>query len=243
VSDSPNLKPLKLAEFLRQALDLEDSVESLASEIAPFKQDVNAGISTIELDSSVGIAPFLIYYYELATVDASGKSGADLFEADLRTLERSAQIDSPGPRIMAHAVAGAEAYILATTPTTHRVLTGAEPPQEAGRPGVPIDSTSSLTLRDDAANRLLELLANANQVASTWLAALRSAEGDAAPDDFIQFTEAESALALFVLDDRSIRDLLTTLNLMVESARRLAPEPGEPERSTGQERSSGDSLT
>ena len=45
------------------------------------------------------------------------------------------------------------------------------------------------------------------------------AEGkDPHAGEFVEFNEAETALALYVLDDRSIRDLLATLNLMIESA-------------------------
>ncbi|MGD9711778.1 MAG: hypothetical protein AB7V46_06910, partial [Thermomicrobiales bacterium] len=182
-------------------------------EIAPFKEDVNAGISTIELDSSVGSAPFLIYHYLLDVPDADGRSGRDLFEADVRTLERSAMIDSPGPRIVAHAVTDSEAFILATTPATHRALTGESPPPPRGE---------EPTSRADAASKLLEALAETNRLAGNWLSALRAeSETDGKNLDageFVEFNAAETALALFILDDRSIRDLLATLNLMIESA-------------------------
>ena len=65
VSDSNDSQHLRIADFVRQALDLDETATSLAGEIVPFKRDVNAGISTIELDSSVGVAPFLIYHYLL----------------------------------------------------------------------------------------------------------------------------------------------------------------------------------
>jgi len=204
---------LKLAEFMRQALSLEETAESLADEIETFKEDVNAGISTIELDSSVGPAPFLIYHYLLAVSNAESRSGRELFDVDVRTLERAAMIDSPGPRILAHAVADDEAFILATTPAAHRALTGEAP--QARHAGASTD-------RSEAASRLVEVLVEANQLAGAWLSALRSeSEADGMnPEagEFVEFNVAEAALALFVLDDRSIRDLLTTLNLMIESA-------------------------
>ncbi len=217
MADTTNVK-LKLAEFLRQALELDDSAEALAGESAPFKEEPHASIWTIELDSSVGVAPFLIYHYMLETMGLDGRSGKEIFDSDLRTLERSAMIDTPGPRIMAHAVAEGEAFILATTPATHRVLTGqapAEPPPDPAE-----------TDRASAANELLDVLANANRLAGQWLAALRK-DGEAAGLDthhgeFVEFNEAETALALYILDDRSIRDLLAVLNLMIESARGLA---------------------
>src|SRR5215218_6440222 len=97
---------LKLASFVVQALDLGDSPDDLAAEITALKRDLNAGISSIELDSSVGPAAFLVYHYRLDVPDAEGRSGADLFAADLATLERAAEQDTPGPRILAHATAG-----------------------------------------------------------------------------------------------------------------------------------------
>lgn len=224
-------RQLRLAEFLRQALELSDDAESLAAEIVPFKENVNAGIFTIELDSSVGVAAFLIYHYLLETADEAGKTGADLFEADLRTLERSAMVDSPGPRIMAHAVAGSEAFILATTPATHRVLTGGATQPRAAE--LRVEPEKAAGIRSESATRLVEALADANQLAGSWLAAIRSADpaDEESPIDseFIEFNEAESALALFVLDDRSIKDLLTVLNLMIESARRLSQPAAGPD--------------
>jgi hypothetical protein len=123
---------------------------------------------------------------------------------------------------MAHAVAGNFAFILATSPATHRALTGQES-LPAARSG------SGPSGREAAASQLLDALANANRLAAGWLAALRAAgEGqDAERSDVIEFNEAETALALYVLDDRSIRDLLSVLNLMIESARRLGPSPSD----------------
>ena len=133
---------------------------------------------------------------------------------------------------MAHAVAGNEAYILATTPATHRALTGEAPGAGAPRSAsLSVDPESAAGIRSEAASKLVEALADANQLAASWLAAIRAgaAEGgvDVASGEFIEFNEAETALALYVLDDRSIKDLLSVLNLMIESAKRLsASEPG-----------------
>ncbi|MBX3071330.1 MAG: hypothetical protein KF883_12575 [Thermomicrobiales bacterium] len=208
---------LRLSEFLRQALSLEDVSTELAEELSPFKQDDNAGIWTIELESSVGVAPFMIYHYLLEIAGADGRTGKTLFDADLKTLERSAMIDSPGPRILAHAVAEGEAFILATTPAAHRSLTG----EGEYRPLADEDGTE----RSEAASKLIEALAEANKLAGAWLAALRAdsiAQGkNPQAGEFVEFNEAETGLALYVLDDRSIRDLLATLNLMIESARNL----------------------
>ncbi len=94
---------LRLAAFLNEALDLQEDTDTLAGEILPFKRDLNAGISTVELDSSIGPAAFLIYHYALNTDDEDGRPGRDLFQSDLRTLERAATLNTPGPRILAHA--------------------------------------------------------------------------------------------------------------------------------------------
>ncbi|CAN5564178.1 hypothetical protein BH23CHL5_BH23CHL5_00720 [soil metagenome] len=219
---------LRLAEFLRQALDLNEEANSLAGEIVPFKQDSNAGIYSIELESSVGVAPFLIYHYLLESTNTEDRTGRELFDVDLKTLERAATIDSPGPRIMAHAIAGDEAFILATTPATHRVLTGQDRESGLRSAELQTDTSTSSRIRHEAATKLVEALADANQLAAAWLSAIRSDEGGAivpSPGtDFIEFNEAETALALYVLDDRSIKDLLAVLNLMIESARSLTTE-------------------
>ena len=59
---SESLEPiaLRLAAFINEALELDEDPSDLAEEILPFKRDQNAGISTIELDSSIGVAAFLI---------------------------------------------------------------------------------------------------------------------------------------------------------------------------------------
>jgi hypothetical protein len=231
MTNTPDPQTLRLADFVRQALDLNESPASLAGEIVPFKRDSNAGISTIEFDSTVGVAPFLIYHYLLDATNDEGKTGGDLFQADLKTLERAAMIDSPGPRIMAHAVAGDEAYILATTPATHRVLTGNESATgEASQGGLRADPEKADGIRSEAAGKLVEALADANQLAAQWLAAIRSSDVglgvDADVGEYIEFNEAETALALYVLDDRSIKELLAVLNLMIESAKRLSESSG-----------------
>lgn len=212
----------KAAAFLTQALDLEDDPGLLAAEVVSLKRDANAGISTLELDSSVGPAAFLIYDYQLDKLNDELTSGRALFEADLRTLERAAEVDSPGPRILAHAVAGDEAFILATTPAVHRALTGqgADPNLEATEADL-LPGEESQRVRSDAANELLRLLRDADAEASRWLRAIQ-AEGRLAGDaagEFVEFSEAEAALALFLLDDRSIQHLLKALNLFVASAK------------------------
>lgn len=205
---------LRLAAFINEALDLDEDVNALAVEILPFKRDVNAGISTIELDSSIGVAAFLIYHYELNITDEENRPGSELFQSDLRTLERATTLNTPGPRILAHAVTDDEAYILATSPATHRALTGADASDTP--PTVPEEAREEV--RKETATNLLRLLSEANGQARDWLAAMQLS-GEASSAGQIDFFPEETGLALFLLDENNIRHLLQVLNVMVQSAR------------------------
>ncbi len=213
---SEPLEPIafRLAAFVNEALELDEDPSDLAGEILPFKRDPNAGISTIELESSIGVAAFLIYHYELNAADDEGRQGSELFQTDLRTLERAATLNTPGPRILAHAVTDDEAYILATTPATHRALTGADADDSA--PTIPEEARDEV--RKETATNLLRLLSEANAQARDWLAAIQIS-GEASSADQIDFHAEETGLALFLLDENNIRQLLQVLNLMVQSAR------------------------
>ena len=224
---TPDALTLKIAAFVIQALDLADDPAALAAEIVALKRDLNAGISSVELDSSIGPAAFLIYHYLVNDPNQDGQSGRTLFDADLATLERAAQQETPGPRILAHATAGNEAYILATTPNTFHALTGTAPTGnlEATTADLPPGANSAAT-RQTAADELVRLLREANDQASAWLRAIQ-AEGrltTSETDDLLAFNEEETALALFLLDDRSIGNLLRVLNLVISSARRQAAQ-------------------
>ncbi len=223
----------KAAAFVAQALELTENPEDLASYVIALKRDVNAGISTIELDSSVGPAAFLVYHYLLSVTDSEGRTGQNLFEADLATLERAAAHDAPGPRLLAHALAGDEAYILATTPATYRMLTGetASSSLEATEADL-LPGSETERIRREAALDLLRLLQEAESQASAWLRAIQ-AEGRIQPandaPDLLTFNEEETALALFLLDERSISNLLRVLNLMLRSAQAQAHQAVQPD--------------
>lgn len=220
---------LRIAAFVKEALSLQEAPEALASELVAFKRDSNAGISTIELDSSVGVAAFLVYHYRIETADEEGRTGGDLFQSDLRTLERAAEIDAPGPRIMAHAVTDTDAFILATTPATLRALTGTPPTEQLeADPSNLLPGEQTTEVRKNAATELLDLLRKGDALAKAWLDAIRAegqvpAEGNDA-DDIIAFNEEETELALFLLDERSIQHLLRLLNVMLGSARAQAEQ-------------------
>lgn len=224
---------MKAAAFVAQALELTEAPEDLAPHVLALKRDVNAGISTIELESSVGPAAFLIYHYLLPVTDSEGRTGQALFEADLATLERAAAHDAPGPRLLAHALAGDEAYILATTPATYRMLTGeAEPASLEATEADLLPGSETERIRREAAFDLLRLLQEAENQAGAWLRAIR-AEGrlQQASDtpELLTFNEEETALALFLLDERSIGNLLRVLNLMLRSAQAQAQQAAHPD--------------
>lgn len=223
---------LKAAAFLVQALELDDAPHDIADEVIELKRDANAGIYTAQFDSSVGPAGFLIYVYDLLAPNDEGRTGRDLFEADRQTLETAAERNAPGPRIMAHALTDDDGFILTTTPATWRALTGQPPLTPAADETADADlppSANTADVRRIAAGQLLELLRAADARATTWLAAV-SDEGrlpastdasDVLSGD-LPFNAEETELALFLLDERSIQNLLRTLNLMLNEARRQA---------------------
>jgi len=199
--------PPKIAAFVVQALDLEISPLDLVPEIVALKRDDTSGISAVELQSSVGPTPFLVYHYQIASGDQSR------FDADIATLEKAAALDTPGPRIVAHASAGGEAFILATTPSVQRSLTGQSETKPA-RPPMPVERS-----RTRVPDRLIDKLREANRLAGDWLTAIRVAGENG---DDLSLTDQEAALALFLLDDRSIQDLLQALNVLISTARNQA---------------------
>jgi hypothetical protein len=197
----------KIAAFVIQALDLEIEPQDLTPEIVALKRDAATGISAVELQSSVGPTPFLVYHYLVKNGDQSR------FDADIATLEKAAALDTPGPRIVAHATNGDEAFILATTPLVQRSLTG-QVETTPKRPLMPVERA-----RTRVPDRLIDKLREANRLAGDWLTAIQAA-GESGHD--LSLTDQEAALALFLLDDRSIQDLLHALNVLISTARSQA---------------------
>ena len=70
-------------------------------------------------------------------------------------------------------------------------------------------------------DRLIDKLREANRLAGDWLTAIRAAGENG---NELSLTEQEAALALFLLDDRSIQDLLQALNVLISTARNQAGE-------------------
>lgn len=224
---------LATAQFLVQALDLTDAPDAIASDLSPMKRDANAAISSIQLDTSIGLAGFLVYTYVLNRVGGEGKTGLELYEAGLETLQLAASRNTPGPRPVAHASNEEYGFILATAPGTWRALMGHTPTETIeAQPDDALTSINTAQIREEAAAELFELLQKANAQALTWLNAIQAASRQAhenSDDSLIAFTDAETELALFLLDEDSVGALLRTMNLMVATAQEQAQQAMEPE--------------
>lgn len=226
-SNRPRLDPIRhgAAVFIGEVLGITEAPDYLASDLSPIKHDANATIFTIQLDSSVGPAAFMVYAYILDERGGDGRTGKELFDMGLATLQRAEDRSTPGPRAVAHAETGDFGYILATTPGTYRALAGE--PAAADRIGAapeePIALEESTRVRSELAQELLGTLRAANAQASAWLTAVQQASEFDIPDeegidDLLDFTEDETELALYLLDDESIGNLLRALNLLVATA-------------------------
>jgi hypothetical protein len=214
------------ATFLGSVLGLEDDIDSLAEDLSTIKRDVNASIYTIQLESSVGPAAFLVYGYLLDERGGDGHTGMELYEIGRSTLERAAARNTPGPRSVAHGESGDFGFIIATTPGTYRALAGDVDEPEPELEPDPRDLISTAEIdrqRASAADELLSLLRQANERAGHWLQSIQTASRDEdGQDDLLAFNESETELALFLLDDQSIGDLLRSLNLLVATAQQHA---------------------
>jgi hypothetical protein len=213
--------PLALAagSFLAQALELTDDPAAIASEMTPISDEINTAVYSVELDSSIGAAAFLVYVYALDVANADGTTGAELYRRGMETLQRAADRDTPGPRLVANAETDTIAFILATTPATWRKLQGDSPAIVATEADLPATGMS-LQQRASVAEELHRSLKEANDHARSWLGAVRAAGSNG--DEEIEFTEEETALALHVLDEANVTPLLTALNLLIASAQEQA---------------------
>lgn len=200
------------AAFLAEALALPDPPAALASDLTPVDDDGTVAVFAAEVDSSVGLAAFLVYVYAIAPVDDGAPTGRVRFGDDLDVLRTAAERDAPGPRLVAHALSDSAGFLLATSPATLRALAGATAPALPGPDTDPVPNTDPRQARADAAATLLRLLQAADREAADWLTARDAAATGG-------FVPEETALALFLLDDRSIRSLLTVLDRVLTTAR------------------------
>src|SRR6478736_6018558 len=229
MSDLLSVQPeerLRAAAFLCEALGFDPDPAVIAPDVAVLKNDPFARVYTAELESTVGTAAFLIYQYLLTELAHDGRTGHDIFRADLETLEIAAERDTPGPRILAHATTDDEAYILATTPAIHRALMGQGTADvlETTEHDLPPGSDTA-EIRRESANELLRLLKLSNDQARRWLTAMHAEGLLARPGEDLAFGQEETALALYLIDEKSIQDLLRLLSVMVDATRRQVASP------------------
>jgi hypothetical protein len=213
---------LQAATFLAEALGLADAPATLADDLNEIEREPGLTTYLVQLDSSVGQAAFLIYAYRLSASGTADAAIPERFHSDLALFATVARQNSPGPRAVAHALTDDYAFILATSPDVVRSLTGdAEPTAAPPGPADPLPPGDAANVRRATADELRRLLRLANEQASIWLAAVEASrrDQDAATLDF---TPEETELALFLLDDRSIQDLLSVLNALLTSARERA---------------------
>lgn len=225
---SPDALLTATAQFLIEALDLTDSPEDIARDLSTMKRDANAAISSIQLETNIGLAGFLVYTYILERTGADGHTGQELFDQGIETLNLALSRNTPGPRPVGHANTEEYGFILATAPGTYRALMGKTSTANIeAQPDDALTTANTASIRSDAAGELFELLQKANQQATNWLEAIQAASrqaevtGDSAT---IAFTEPETELAIFLLDDESVGALLRTMNMLVATAQEHASQ-------------------
>lgn len=210
------------AHFLVQALDLTDTADEIARDLSPMKRDANAAISSIQLETSIGLAGFLVYTYALNRTGADGHTGQELYDAGLETLQLALSRNTPGPRPLGNANTDEYGFILATAPGTYRALMGHTSTESIeAQPDDALTTANTDQMRSDSATDLFDLLQKANAQAQTWLNAIQAASRQAEENGdstMIAFTDAETELAIFLLDDDSVGALLRTMNLLVATA-------------------------
>ncbi|MEJ7761857.1 MAG: hypothetical protein WKF80_03600 [Thermomicrobiales bacterium] len=222
IDTGPLTSASRVATFLSQALALppDTDVAAVAADLAIISTTPGRTVYATRMESAIGPAAFLVYAYDVLATDPGGAKPG-VFARDVDTITRATGADTPGPRILAHATDGDHAYILATSPSTFRALAGVS--AGAGRddemaslpPGTDRDAA-----RRDAATHLLRLLRQADLHASVWFAAIEAPEGETTEHrDHLDFNDAEAELALFLLDDRSIKRLLRLLQVYIAAAK------------------------
>lgn len=225
---SPDDLMMATANFLIQALELDESPETIGNDLSTMKRDSNAAISSIQLDTSIGLAGFLVYTYMLNRTNGDGKTGKELFDSGLETLQLAANRNTPGPRPVAHADTEEYGFILATAPGTYRALMGHTTTDSIeAQPDDVLTTGNTENIRSEAASELFDLLQKANTQAQTWLNAIQAASRQAQenPEEgMITFTESETELAIFLLDDDSVGALLRSMNMLVATAQDQAAQ-------------------
>jgi hypothetical protein len=216
---------LRAAAFMQEALGADMDPLSLEPGLDVVSTDTYAITYTVELESSIGDAAFLIYQFSLTATGPDGRTGADVFREGLETLELATERNTPGPRLLAHGTTEDEGYMLATTPATYRLLTGAGDLDDiTASDGDLLPGADTSNARRQSSDELLRLLKLANDQAKTWFAAVRAEGRVTTSGADLPLSQEEQALALFLLDESSIQDLLRLLAVMVDTAKRQHSE-------------------
>jgi hypothetical protein len=214
----------RAASFLIQALELDLDSESIGQDLTVVSSEGEVTTYATELEASFGPAAFLIYVYRYVD-PAFGGTGRSEYEAAIETLQTAAARNTPGPRLLANGESDTEGFLLATTPATYRQMMGSAEP-ELDDPLVPRSGKDATEIRRDSAQELLTHLKAADVAARQWLAAIREdGAGQStmeADPELVEFNENETELALFLLDERSIQNVLKAVNLFITAARDAA---------------------
>jgi hypothetical protein len=213
----------RAASFLVQALELDLDPDSIGQDLTVVSSEGEVTTFATELEASFGPAAFLIYVYRYVD-PAFGGTGRSGYEAAIATLQTAAARNAPGPRLLANGESDTEGFLLATTPATYRLMMGdTEPEHEAAK--APATEKEAAKIRRDSAQALLTHLKAANGAATRWLGVIRDGAGPASADsdpETVEFNEDETELALFLLDERSIHNVLKAVNLFITAARDAA---------------------
>jgi len=199
------------AAVLAGALGLDGGPESLAGELERVRSAPPESAYTIELVTAGGSVPFLLFAFELAGRDADGRSGAEMLADAARAMARAAELDAPGPRLVAQAEAGEWGVLLATTPAGLAALSGERTVAQA--PAAAMGDPDALRLaRATAAGALEEALRLANARAADLLALPDAPAGTPR-------TIEEASLAMLLTDGRALEPLTRAMRVVVERAR------------------------
>lgn len=201
---------LAAAALLAGALGIDASPAALAADLDPVRTASPEHAFTIEVASGGGPVPFLLFAFDLAARADDGRTGAAMLEHAAQAMARAAELDAPGPRLVAQAEVGEWGVLLATTPAGLAALSGEAPGPQA--PAAAIGDPDAVRFaRATAAGALEEALRLANARAADLLALPEPPAGDPRSVE-------EASLALLLTDGRSLDALTRAMRTIVERA-------------------------
>ena len=205
---TPTTAVTAAAVFLSQVLGLEGDHAEIAADLIRIGDEPPVSTFAVELDSAAGPAAFVVYAHELDAANASGVTGRGLLRTALETLAEAERRNSPGPRAVATAEVDRWGLILATTPDVFARLAGDNSEQRPAN--TPPEAPSTGMSRTDLAEALLASLRETNRLADAYLASRQA--GPSA-------SSAETELALYLTDSRSLASLLALVRRIVDDNR------------------------